>query len=502
MSIAALTWSSPERAAARAADRGADRGARRTADAWRATFVLAAVLPALPLAVQIVDARLAALTLGILGVCAYGVVESCTGGARPMALLFWVFNGIWLGVGSLYQLAAGRVAWGDTLLLGDTNRVIQAQALTLACLLAFAVGYTRRRTSAPAAAPLTHFGRALLLGYGFAGLAVVLLPRVAGSVGGVGGLFHAREAADGTGTTATAATDAAERAADGFLRILPASLALAAAFIALTTLLQLHAVRDDDDDPRPRLAVGLAGLLAVIGVGLMVLYANPLSMSRYISVSMFAALAVLVGAPRRPRAAAVTAAIAVAGLLLVYPLAYTLRGLPSEVPPGSSRWAALSTNDFDGFQQVVNTVQYTQDLGHTYGLHTLSAALYVVPRSIWTAKARSSSLDVAEHRGYQFIDLSEPLHAELFLDFGWGAVLLMGGVGLLWRRLDDAWLTRAGPPALLVPYLCVGQLGLLRGPLGSLVPVIATTTGLLAVALWARRGHHPPDHGTSRGIQT
>ena len=60
----------------------------------------------------------------------------------------------------------------------------------------------------------------------------------------------------------------------------------------------------------------------------------------------------------------------------------------------------------------------------------------------------------------------------------------LAGAGAVGRRLDDSWLTRAGPVAYLVPYLSLAQLGLLRGPLGSLVPVIATTTGLLVVALW------------------
>jgi hypothetical protein len=63
-------------------------------------------------------------------------------------------------------------------------------------------------------------------------------------------------------------------------------------------------------------------------------------------------------------------------------------------------------------------------------------------------------------------------------------VLLMVALGVVWARLDDAWLAaRAGPAALLVPYLSLTQLGLLRGPLGSLVPVAATTTVLLLIGL-------------------
>jgi hypothetical protein len=325
-------------------------------------------------------------------------------------------------------------------------------------------------------------GRALLVAGGCCLLGLALLPRVAAAAGGLSGFFTTR--ASRATLLAYSGPVQDDNAADGFLRILPGALALAAAFIALTVALTTRRRGSDPDRGRYRVAVGIA----VVGVLLLTLYANPFTSSRYISVSGLGALALVLTRPRSRRGALVLATFAVVGLLLVYPLAYGFRDDPQTTDLLTSPWDAIATNDFDGFQQVVNTLQFVEEHGLSWGAHLTSAALYLVPRSIWTDKARPASLDVAENRGYEFIDLSLPLHAEFYLDTGLiGMVVLMVVVGLVWARLDDAWLAdRGGSMALLVPYLCLAQLGILRGPLGSLVPVAATTTVLLLLGLRGR----------------
>jgi hypothetical protein len=440
----------------------------------------------LPLVLRIHDPAVAVLALAIVLVCTAGAAAACGSGARPMALLFWLFTGTWIGIGSLYQLAVDRVPWQDAALLHDTDRVLVAQALTLLALLAFAAGSClprRTRATATRRSRVLNVDRALLVAGACCLLGVVLFPAVAAAAGGLAGLFTTR--ASRTAVLAESGALQEDNAADGFLRILPASLALATAYIALTVVLHLRQRRREQGAGGwdPRLALALA--LAAAGVLLMVLYSNPLTSSRYISISGLGALAVLIARPRSRTAGTMLAVAAVIGLLLVYPAAYSLREEPQVTDLSTSRWDALATNDFDGFLQVVNTVQLVEEHGHAWGTHVAAAALFPVPRSLWTEKARPAALDVAENRGYGFIDLSLPLHAEFYLDVGLvGMVLLMVALGVVWARLDDAWLVgRFGPATLLVPYLCLTQLGLLRGPLGSLVPVAATTTVLLLIGL-------------------
>ena len=82
---------------------------------------------------------------------------------------------------------------------------------------------------------------------------------------------------------------------------------------------------------------------------------------------------------------------------------------------------AFATPDFDGFQQIVNAMVFSEDVGHSLGHYTSSALLFFVPRSLWEGKATPASIDVAEHRGYEFTNLSLPLPAERSSTSAWSA---------------------------------------------------------------------------------
>jgi hypothetical protein len=63
-------------------------------------------------------------------------------------------------------------------------------------------------------------------------------------------------------------------------------------------------------------------------------------------------------------------------------------------------------------------------------------------------------------------------------------VALLAAWGYGWRRLDQQYLVRGATGlCALVPYLAVGQLGFIRGPLNSLAPVYLPTLLLLLLNL-------------------
>ena len=141
---------------------------------------------------------------------------------------------------------------------------------------------------------------------------------------------------------------------------------------------------------------------------------------------------------------------------------------------------------------MINTVTMVDAKGHADGVHVISGALFFVPRSLWTGKATPASMEVARARGYWFIDLSLPLPAELYLDLGWvGLIVISFGIGAVWRRLDHSW-RAGGRAAIIASYLAVAQIGLIRGPLGSLVPVYGIVVMLL-VALVIRSNRVPAE---------
>jgi hypothetical protein len=188
---------------------------------------------------------------------------------------------------------------------------------------------------------------------------------------------------------------------------------------------------------------------------------------------------------------AIVAAALVVGVLGIYPLANAFRA-----PDAQVQTTTLADIDFDGFQQLVNTRQYVEDQGHTWGDHLGSALLFALPRRVWPDKAVPASIPVAENRGYPFTNLSLPLPGEFYLEFGmFGAAAAMFLWARCWRRLDEAWAVSTNTAAGgIVGYLAVAQLGLLRGPVGAMVPIYATTVLLLLIALWAARPSKASPH--------
>ena len=159
-----------------------------------------------------------------------------------------------------------------------------------------------------------------------------------------------------------------------------------------------------------------------------------------------------------------------------------------------------------GWRSWVTTVDHKK-IGIMYGA---SALFFFVPRALWTAKAEPSTFQIAGERGYDFLDLSTPFPAESYLACGWvGVVLVLLALGVAWSYLDRAWLEQSRV-AVVTAYLAIAQVGLWRGPVGSLSGVFGFTVGLLVLAAFVTRGGrrrsdqtpgHPRDAGPSPAHQ-
>ena len=399
--------------------------------------------------------------------CAHGAARAVVGGHHLMRAIFWTFNLCYLAVPAAYQVSTNQAAWGDEFIYSDATRLTETLLVLNLAFAAFGLGganrHRLRRRVSPTAGQRPPRGVAIPALYGT--FALLLLPLVISRTGGITALVSSRServqrlAAAGIGQGQSGGVAVA------LVTILPGALALAATYLLLLLWRQRRR-------PATFLLVGCGALL--------ILYTNPLANTRYVSAVALVAVLLVVLQPRTTKALAVVVAALIVGLLGIYPLANAFRS-----PEARVESVSLADNDFDGFQQVVNAHQYVEEQGHTLGVHVSSAALFFLPRSIWEEKARPASIPVAANRGYDFTNLSLPLPGELYLEFG---VLVTGAVmflwGRLWRRLDDEWADGTDTPwAALVPYLAIAQVGLLRGPLGSLMPVYATTLVLLFVAV-------------------
>lgn len=448
-----------------------------------APFALVGLALALFVTWNVPDA-LEALLIGIgIVLSAAGIMRSWLHGLQPVAAAFYMFWLAWLGIPPAVQLALQRVPWNDTAILLDRPTMLLALVLLdlalLATMLGQALGRAGHRLPAvPAAArgPVRGWVLLLLL----VGLAVVA-PHAISVNGGIGTFFSSRTERGQVIAAAGADVASAGGVAEALVLVLPGALAVTSALLALERILSRA--------PRAAWVKVLDAVALLVGLGAVAVFANPISNTRFIGVTGIGALAIALLRPRSKRAGGVFVLIGLVAVLVLYPFANNFRGDgvsdTSTVDVGT-----YATIDFDGFQQVINTIHYVADLGPTGGRYIASAVLFLLPRATWEGKSVPASLDVAAHANYTFTNLSEPIPAELYLEFGWAGVILgMVLVGYFIGRADRAWLERPeGKLARYVPYLSVAVLGFLRGPLGAQVPVYLTVLGLLFIALRGRPG--------------
>ena len=169
--------------------------------------------------------------------------------------------------------------------------------------------------------------------------------------------------------------------------------------------------------------------------------------------------------------------------------------------------------DFDGFQSLTNVVMYASEAGFRWGRQIISAVLAFVPRALWHGKSEPTGALGAEYMGYPYLNISAPLPAEFFLDFGWIGVMVGAFIVGRYVRVID----RSGPPAQIGRNLFVllrygGVVGfaviVLRGSLLAIAPPVVTYFGTIEImaflctsrlfSLDTKTRYEPQRHGSAQ----
>lgn len=231
------------------------------------------------------------------------------------------------------------------------------------------------------------------------------------------------------------------------------------------------------DAPGWRASRGGRRLTATLAV-LALFVANPISNPRLLSGSILISIVLAARGRRRNRRFDKLFAIGlIGGVVFLFPIADAFRfeSSKAQLSISADRTEYLS-GDYDAFQQTMNGLDLAKQSDAFLGRQTLSAALFFVPRAVWEAKAEPTGVLVARHAGYQFENLSAPLWLEGYMDArAFGAIALCIGFGALARRLDRAlheqrfslW---SGVATVYVGY----QLVILRGSLLGVIQFLAT----------------------------
>jgi hypothetical protein len=150
----------------------------------------------------------------------------------------------------------------------------------------------------------------------------------------------------------------------------------------------------------------------------------------------------------------------------------------------------LHHGDFDGYQSIVNALLYIHGNGYELGRNLASVVFFFVPRFFWESKAMPLGIAAADNMGYVYTNLSAPIYAEFYADFGFFSlifVMFFFGWGI---RLADGFYNysinsrRYGVGMLLVSVVAGYLIILLRGSLLGVVPSIATLFAILTFASW------------------
>jgi hypothetical protein len=184
------------------------------------------------------------------------------------------------------------------------------------------------------------------------------------------------------------------------------------------------------------------------------------------------------------RIASVFVTILIAALLFLFPFLEQFR---SQSNLASINWIPEKEFFFQAhFDAYENFASAIENNFITYGRQLLGPLLFFVPRNIWPDKPIGSGFELAEKLNYEFSNISMPLLAEGYINFGlFGSISFACALGLTLGTIDRKFNSRIPMNGRIdysgiMYFFCIGILFLiLRGDLLS-----STAYGTGAFVVW------------------
>jgi hypothetical protein len=215
---------------------------------------------------------------------------------------------------------------------------------------------------------------------------------------------------------------------------------------------------------------GIGGSLKVFVILIAIYVNNPISSSRLGFMAMLTVL-VLSGGKIHPNLIRFFTLSIVPFYLFLFPFLDRFR-YEKIISKKSGIYESLINPDFDAYQQLSNTIAFVQTQGFQMGKQISGAFLLFIPNEFWESKPIPSGPMVATSANLRFTNISSPIPAEAYIDFGIAGVIAYTLlIGYLISRADQVLLTsqknRNFSSISLVLLLAIsGQISLLlRGAL-------------------------------------
>lgn len=208
---------------------------------------------------------------------------------------------------------------------------------------------------------------------------------------------------------------------------------------------------------------------------------NPVSMSRFWTAAVYLGIVIAV-LPESWIQGGRFDLIVIIGLFVIFPFMGAFKTMSLEVFLASRNplsyldlASSFKSVDFDAHSLLCRILIYCDSEGLAWGRQLLSVVCFFVPRSILPIKGTPTGEMVAISQGQQFTNLSSPLMAEGYVDFGIIGVIVYAFVlGWFMRLSDDRYWhgtnRSEGPVSFFIPiYLTLFGfvMFIMRGPLQS-----------------------------------
>lgn len=143
--------------------------------------------------------------------------------------------------------------------------------------------------------------------------------------------------------------------------------------------------------------------------------------------------------------------------------------------------------DFDAYSMFARAFLYVEKISITYGKQLFSSIFFFIPRSIWNTKAIPTGQLIAEAQNQWFTNLSCPLIAEGYMNFGYVGIIIYAvliGIGI--KYLDNLYWNKEKDIRIAIDFVYPFGIGLLIFLLrGAFHPVVVYTFSFfLFVIVW------------------
>lgn len=208
----------------------------------------------------------------------------------------------------------------------------------------------------------------------------------------------------------------------------------------------------------------------VASLTIMILTNFPLALPRYMAGAFYVGLLFIFKPIFQRRSLPIVLLIFV--FLIVFPAVTVARYITSfsEMEVSISVLSAFTSGDFDNFSTLNMAVLYVEKNGLTWGSQLLGVLLFFVPRTMWPTKPVGSGHHMAMEKNMDFTNLSCPIVAEGYINFGFvGTILFAILIGVILSKLDSNFYhtKRIGVIHLMYPLLLGLIIFILRGDLMS-----------------------------------